>query len=168
MGDIKNLWWAKGLPHPTAGTKMSDETKAKLREARSKQIIPMTEETKAKIKKALLKKSEYFSNLYKGEKSSFWKGGLTDENTIIRRGFEFKRWRTSVFERDNYTCQRCLKRGTILHPHHIENFSSNIEKRFDIENGITLCKLCHRKFHKRYGIKNNNRIQITKFARLGR
>jgi hypothetical protein len=42
------------------------------------------------------------SESHKGEKSYLWLGGITDKNMKIRNSFEYKEWRKSVFERDNY------------------------------------------------------------------
>jgi hypothetical protein len=58
----------------------------------------------------------------------------------------YRLWRTSVFERDNYKCQGC---GTSkdLQAHHIEHWKDCVDKRFDVDNGITLCKKCHLKAH---------------------
>lgn len=64
-----------------------------------------------------------------------------------RRTPEYYRWRKSVYERNNYTCQICGQRGGELNAHHIKLFSKDIEKRIDINNGITLCKKCHKKVH---------------------
>ena len=33
----------------------------------------------------------------------------------------------------------------------------------DLKNGITLCRDCHKKFHKIYGKKNNNKGQVEEF-----
>jgi hypothetical protein len=70
------------------------------------------------------------------------------ENTD-RVSKEYIAWRKSIFERDNYTCQMCGERGKELNAHHIKKWSECIELRTDINNGITLCKLCHKELHKK-------------------
>lgn len=67
------------------------------------------------------------------------------ENKIIRKSFEYKLWRESVFERDNYTCVECGTRGGELNADHIKPFAYYHKLRFDINNGRTLCVACHRK-----------------------
>lgn len=64
-----------------------------------------------------------------------------------RKTSEYRNWRKSVFERDNYTCQICGNRGGKLNAHHIERYRNCIERRTDISNGITLCYSCHKKVH---------------------
>jgi len=80
----------------------------------------------------------------KGEKCYAWKGGITSKNLAIRNSIEYRLWRESVFARDNYTCQRCKKRGGELEAHHIKPFSDYPDLRFAIDNGITFCKKCHK------------------------
>jgi hypothetical protein len=80
-----------------------------------------------------------------GEKSIFWKGGVSTKNELARKSPEYKSWRTSVFTRDNYTCVHCGKIGGKLQADHIKPFCKYIELRFDINNGRTLCTNCHYK-----------------------
>lgn len=53
-------------------------------------------------------------------------------------------WRTSVFERDDYTCQMCGVRGGDLESHHILPVRDYPEFVITENNGITLCRSCHR------------------------
>lgn len=87
------------------------------------------------------------ANRRRGEDHPSWKGGITSENRKIRKSSEYKEWRRQVFERDSYTCRHCQVRGGYLHPHHIKSFAEYPELRFEVDNGITLCKECHRKVH---------------------
>jgi 5-methylcytosine-specific restriction endonuclease McrA len=108
-------------------------------------------------------KIEYRKSLIK-DKNPNWnidKKNITRENQ--RKYFEYAEWRKSIFERDNYICLKCGIAERNLNAHHIENFSSNMEKRIDIKNGITLCKKCHLEFHNRYGKSFNNKKQLTEF-----
>ena len=48
---------------------------------------------------------------FRGENSPKWKGGISSENNKIRNSFEYKLWRKTVYERDDFTCQRCGQNG---------------------------------------------------------
>lgn len=100
----------------------------------------MSAETR--LKKSLLAK--------KGKDSPLWRGGSTKPNSKIRGSVEYKIWRTSVFERDNYTCQWCSARSckgnpVVLNADHIKPFAYFPELRFTLSNGRTLCVSCHKK-----------------------
>jgi 5-methylcytosine-specific restriction endonuclease McrA len=81
----------------------------------------------------------------KGERHPNWRGGITPINLRIRVSKEFKLWRKAIFERDNYTCVWCGKRGKLIHADHIKPFSLFPELRFALDNGRTLCFDCHKK-----------------------
>jgi len=131
----------KGQPNGRFGTKHSEETKKKIGESI----------------KALGRI---------GENSPNWKGGITPENVSIRHSIEYHLWREAVFARDNYICQKCQAGGEKLHAHHIQNFADYPEVRFAIDNGITLCKKCHKEFHDKYGRRRNTREQLEEFLQL--
>ena len=50
-----------------------------------------------------------------------------------------------------------------LKAHHLESFDSNPEKRYQIENGITLCNEHHEEFHKKYKYGKNSKKQFEEF-----
>lgn len=119
-----------------------------------------------------IKKDEsYYLNRPHGEDHWSWKGDNLSETEKLRTTKEYRQWRKSVYERDNYTCQCCGDdSGGNLNAHHIENFSSNEENRFDISNGITLCSNCHDprikgSFHNIYGTRNNNYEQLEAYIK---
>lgn len=159
------------------GKKASIETREKFSKIMSVRMIgnkiklgkPMLLSIKDKISKAKKGKKftkEHLSNLRKsfprGDSHPNWKGGITPENVKLRKGVENRDWIKSVFSRDSYTCRRC-KKGGVLQAHHIKNFADYPNDRVVIENGITLCKNCHKDFHRLYGCKKNNLEQITNF-----
>ena len=96
---------------------------------------------------------------YSGEKHWNWKGGITPVIMKIRLSKLMKQWRKKVFKRDNYVCQKCGIKGGKLQAHHKISFSKIIKlygidslssaKKCDllwnVNNGVTLCKKCHKK-----------------------
>lgn len=101
------------------------------------------------------------SDLKKGEKNPFWKGGVSSLRVKIYNLPERKQWRLNIFKRDEYSCQFpfCLKKTSYLEAHHIVRFSEIVERNkitsvelaakcrelWDEDNGITLCEDCHLK-----------------------
>lgn len=76
-----------------------------------------------------------------------WKGGVYETIAKIRNCPDYRHWKKSILKRDNYTCQLC---GSIkfIHVHHIMEFSKYPNDRFNIDNGIALCRTCHIQIHK--------------------
>ena len=70
-------------------------------------------------------------------------------NKELRNTAQYKKWRTLVFKRDDYTCQHCGIRGGELNAHHVKPFAKYKNLRYDVDNGLTLCVECHRNVHKR-------------------
>lgn len=66
---------------------------------------------------------------------------------------EWRAWRTAVYERDKHRCVLCRKHKkelrAPLEPHHILRQKDYPHLRFDVNNGVTLCRPCHK------GIVNN-------------
>lgn len=134
---------------------VSKETKLKMSESAKKKIIP--KEQRLLMTAALVNSNKN----RKGEENNFWKGGVSSLSSIIKGSIKYKEWRKSIFERDCYTCQNCGAKGK-LEVHHIEAFAKIMRKFrllftehtfdnsllydpfWDIKNGITLCRNCHK------------------------
>src|SRR3990167_1713520 len=66
-----------------------------------------------KLKNKISKAVRTSPNLYQGKRHHFWKGGITKKYEKLRKSYEYKLWRKSVFERDNYTCVFCKRKKEI-------------------------------------------------------
>jgi hypothetical protein len=142
-----NIPWTKGKKFPGVGGRPPGGT-------------PWNKGTKGVCKpnSGSFKKGENM-----GEDNPSWKGGVTPLHNKIRSSVENRLWIKSVFERDDYTCQKTGRRGGTLVAHHILNFSAYPELRFAIDNGITLSLESHDEFHRIYGKTNNTKEQLEEF-----
>lgn len=68
---------------------------------------------------------------------------------MIRRNYQdpiYENWRLRVYKRDKFTCQMpSCGYKKFLQAHHIRRWSSASILRYDPNNGITLCRNCHKK-----------------------
>jgi len=62
-----------------------------------------------------------------------------------RKTKEYRMWKVAVVKRDK-VCQCCGSKQN-RHAHHIKHATYSPELRFDVDNGITLCKDCHMIVH---------------------
>jgi len=111
------------------------------------------------------------SEIMSGCSNPAYKDGRSSLYALIHSLSEYEYWRKYILIRDNYTCQNCNKNGGYLEVHHIKPFReifnefikeydqfSPIEDKetlvrfaikykpfWDISNGKTLCKDCHKK-----------------------
>jgi 5-methylcytosine-specific restriction endonuclease McrA len=105
-------------------------------------------------------------NWITGFEQQQWKGEYMIENSPIvlkqiykksvipkvgkrKTGYLGNAWAALVKERD----KKCTECGSVydLHAHHIKQYKSHPELRNDVNNGITLCGNCHRKWHSENG-----------------
>lgn len=59
------------------------------------------------------------------------------------RPYKQHSWANAVISRDGGKCRNCGASGVELHAHHVESYMDNPSKRWDVDNGITLCHKCH-------------------------
>ena len=75
-----------------------------------------------------------------------------------RNSKEYRKWRAKVIRRD----KRCVICGSIKNrqAHHLNHATYFKNQRFDVNNGVTLCKSCHMQFHNNF--KKSTREKCTK------
>lgn len=88
-----------------------------------------------------------------------------------RRSHKYRIWQSEVFKRDDYTCQgykygydcRCRDREKLT-AHHVKPWSKFPKDRFKVNNGITLCEICHVRLEKerRKGAKERGKEKASK------
>lgn len=111
-------------------------------------------------------------NPLKGSKNPNWKGGISS----IKSAFDetlYKNWmgvRKTVLHRDCYTCIKCsgIFLPTQLHVHHLLSKTRYPNMKLDEDNCVTMCHGCHKKFHRRYGIKKFTPNNWEDFINEGR
>ena len=141
--------WNKGIKKPMP---ICSKCGIKLKKKNSKfckKCVPRTWGNK--ISKSLIGRN-------RGKKSSNWKGGISSLNKLIRACYKYRQWHYDVLTRDNYICQKCLRRGgklhidhypkmfrSIIHEYNIKTLKQALdcEELWNINNGRTLCKECH-------------------------
>ncbi len=100
------------------------------------------------------------TGIWTGEKNPRWKGGISSLVNKVRTCKKYKEWVKECYQRDNWTCQICSKRGGDLNVDHYPVMFSKImetkkitsyeqaldcKELWDTSNGRTLCVKCHRK-----------------------
>jgi len=123
-----------------------------------------TEETKNKMSLSRIGKV--------GEKSTAWKGGKLTITRLVKEYQNKNGWYKKVYERDGFKCSQCESK-TKIEAHHkipiktiVDMYKNEFDNKIDlynfltgldiiidinIENGITLCRECHKKEHINFG-----------------
>lgn len=74
-----------------------------------------------------------------------YKGNKQARDGVAR--YAYKKWKSDVLKKDNYTCQKCGKRGGFLEVHHIEHWALAPDLRYEVTNGMAVCEDCHLAIH---------------------
>lgn len=100
----------------------------------------------------------------RGEEHFKYNPLLTEEDRMERdmQSGKARILRKETYKRDGYRCVVCGA-DRDFNAHHLDSWDANEEKRFDLDNMVTLCVPCHKAFHKRYGYGNNTRMQFQEF-----
>ena len=147
----------KAISKATIGRNISKEQRKNISNTLKDRKLDKEHKQKISLSLKGKKRSIEVRNKMSGEYHWNWKGGISNIKKSIRHIPEYIQWRSDIFERDNWTCQTCGKRGCYLEAHHVKQFitiikeyniesledARNCEELWQIENGVTLCLDCH-------------------------
>lgn len=94
---------------------------------------------------------------------SDFSGFVTSKTQRERAKFNELGLHLECFKRDNFTCLICLRINTELKAHHLNAWNLFVEERFSLDNLVTLCSVCHEKFHSKFGRGSNTKEQFNLF-----
>ncbi len=75
----------------------------------------------------------------------------TNQDKHLRASWQYRKWRMGVLVKDKFLCQDCLKEGKTTKgfvAHHIEQWHKRLDLRFEVSNGVALCRKHHIERHK--------------------
>jgi 5-methylcytosine-specific restriction endonuclease McrA len=112
-----------------------------------------------------MKRPEVVAKKLAAQKRNFdFKGRKEEAAKRFKRLKAYRDWREAVFKRDDYRCFDCGERGGRLEAHHIYAFAKYPRLRLVLENGITLCRDCHKQTAT-YG--NNRQQPVLHIVKIG-
>lgn len=90
-----------------------------------------------------------------GAKNHNWRGGIAPKKTDIPKLMKWMEFRISRIRDDAFRCCKCGGKflSNELDVHHIGSRRQYPHLELEETNCLTLCKVCHKSFHKKYGRK---------------
>jgi 5-methylcytosine-specific restriction endonuclease McrA len=127
------------------GHKLSEETKRKMSEAHKKrktylQLLPFNKNPSDAVREG--RRKRMLGNKYVLGKK--WSEKEYERHYHDCSSLRYRKWRESVFMRDDYTCCDCGERGVYIEAHHIKSWVDFPDERYNVDNGQTLCVRCHK------------------------
>ena len=108
--------------------------------------------------KAKLTISNVFKDMFANESPLVF----SENRNIKSPGYDH--WRNTILSKDNQKCI-CCGHDKHLEVHHLFGYKENPELAIHPDNGVTLCRFCHDKYHSVYGLKNINPRDFISFIR---
>lgn len=99
-----------------------------------------------------------------GAKNPNWRGGSSSELELARKGRKYGWWKKRVHVKSNYTCQVCGISNVTLDADHVKPFAIYPELRYEVSNGRSVCRPCHRKT-KSWGSRRRELMELERNAK---
>jgi ribosomal protein L37AE/L43A len=101
-----------------------------------------------------------------GEGNHRYNPDITDEQRAKQRTRLHDNWAVEVKELANYVCDKCGDTENAKVAHHLQAYAKYEESRYDVSNGVCLCRSCHAEFHGKYGTGTNTKEQYNEYKGL--
>jgi predicted RNA-binding Zn-ribbon protein involved in translation (DUF1610 family) len=152
-------WSKQGMESPFKGRKHTKSAKRKLSQATKVwyQNAP---------KEEVLRRAIKASCTVRGIEVENFDGWAVEGQRKERSSPEYKAFEIAVLQRDKNRCTApaCIvKRKSNLTVHHKDGFYWCVERRFDVDNGVTLCHAHRKEFHDEYGRRENTEAQFNEW-----
>lgn len=151
---VNKGWIKKGSIGLRTGVVVSTETREKMQQAKLGKKIVFSELHRKHLSDALKGKPQFSRRGIKRVFTPEWIRNMSLAKTLKDRSLlkksdhqnsgAYYEWRKEVRDRDGHKCKignrDCVER---LETHHILSWRDHPELRYDVNNGITLCKFHH-------------------------
>jgi predicted restriction endonuclease len=100
----------------------------------------------------------------RGENHPRFKHGLSHKDRLDRNKsrIQHNEWKRNLLKIHNYKCYICGTSEKLV-AHHKNGYNWDVENRYNLKNGVILCKYHHDSFHLKYGKGDNTEQQFLEF-----
>lgn len=103
---------------------------------------------------------------FSGENHPLYNSHIEESQRIKKRHYgASSAWSKAVRTRDKWECVICGHNSKCV-AHHLDSYMSHPDKRYDVDNGVTLCRPHHIEFHKLYGVKHTTKQDFEEYKSL--
>ena len=151
---INKGWFKKGQISPRKGITVSGESRLKMRLAKLGRKVVFSDSHRKNLSAALIGRVGPLKGKKRPSFSKEWRENISKSKRFTdfsmykvserRNGTAEYRWKKEIKKRDGYKCKMNNKECKgVLEAHHILAWRDYPDLRYDINNGITLCKFHH-------------------------
>lgn len=100
---------------------------------------------------------------YRGPNHPFYNKDISEDQRVKNRNYHASEaWSKAVRTRDKWQCVICGHNSKCV-AHHLNSYLAHPEQRYDVDNGVTLCRPHHIDFHSKYGNTKTTKEEFEEY-----